>query len=105
MSSATEDARAAQVIASQSAVPTNVMSLDSPNNVTAYTPGQNTTASAGESVQQSLGTTPITSTYVQQLASNGVRLNPQQNPLNIYANYTYHIRFSLLMKRLIQITL
>ena len=96
MSSATEDARAAQVIASQSAVPTNVMSLDSPNNVTAYTPGQNTTASAGESVQQSLGTTPITSTYVQQLASNGVRLNPQQNPLNIYANYTYHIRFSLL---------
>jgi len=27
------------------------------------------------------------------LAANGVDFSPQQNPLNAYANYTYHIRF------------
>lgn len=38
---------------------------------------------------------PSSSTFAQILQSQGIAFNPQPNPLNSWANYTYHIRFSL----------
>lgn len=34
-------------------------------------------------------------TVTDQLASSGVSFNPEDNPLNQYANYTYHVKWSL----------
>lgn len=38
---------------------------------------------------------PNSSTFAQMLTSQGIKFNPVPNPLNTWANYTYHIRFSL----------
>ena len=108
MSSLTEEGRAAQIIANRSSVPTNVQSLDNINTVTRPNSNQIVNSSfGGQTLQNLQQSTPQISSqtstgstsgtpYAQQLTAAGITFNPIQNPLNVYANYTYHVRFSLL---------
>ena len=55
---------------------------------TPSSPGQNTVAAATANSTQS-----NQQTIASQLQSVGVSFKPAQNPLNVYSNYTYHIRW------------
>lgn len=69
--------------------------------VSAATAGQ--ISSAGQQMANSIlasgsaqtSTAANQKTVASALASSGIGFNPRPNPLNIYANYTYHIRWSL----------
>ena len=104
MPSPVANTRRAQVIANNSAKPSNIISPDNVNNISATATPQSTNPSAGQSVAQSQqvnqpgAASPTanpsvsgSSSYAQQLG-----LSTQQNPLNVFANYTYHIRFSIM---------
>jgi hypothetical protein len=54
--------------------------------------GFDTTAAQRQSNSQA---TPANSSFEARLASYGLDFNPYPNPLNEYANYTYHIRWFL----------
>ena len=54
--------------------------------------GFDTTAAQRQSNSQA---TPANSSFEARLASYGLDFNPEPNPLNEYANYTYHIRWFL----------
>jgi hypothetical protein len=95
-------------MASSTAIaPMNPIQLDNINNVTQISSGSSTTSSIGGQVTLNLqqnASQPAsqstvynsTSPYTQQLNANNIQFTPQVNPLNQYANYTYHVRFSLL---------
>lgn len=60
------------------------------------------TSSLARSLNRNAPRDPVAITTAQnqqsvtdQLASSGVNFNPEENPLNQFANYTYHIRWSL----------
>jgi hypothetical protein len=77
--------------------PTNVQNIDNINNVTSGNPSVTTNSSTGNQVTQSVSTqsSTTTQTVAQSNQTGGLNITPVQNPLNVYANYTYHIRFSL----------
>lgn len=54
--------------------------------------GFDTTAAQRQSNSQA---TPANSSFEARLASYGLDFDPYPNPLNVYANYTYHIRWFL----------
>ena len=81
--------------------PINATVVNNANNVTPVATQQELT-STNPTVRYladlSLSNQPITNaelTFAQTLSSQGINFTPTQNPLNIYANYTYHIRFSV----------
>ena len=93
MSLGNQSTRATQVIASGAASPINVKSVDNINNITQSNVGQSLNASAGGQLAQSL---QQNSPSVSSMLSGANTSNSIPNPLNDYANYTYHIRLSLL---------
>lgn len=108
MSSQVSNPRITQVVANNSVKPVSVISPDSIRNVAPTAAAQTVSPSLGQSVTQSQQVFPpaassqtanITNTgspYTQQLNNFGININPQQNPLNEFANYTYHVRFSMM---------
>jgi len=104
MPSPISNIRRTQVIANNSAKPSNVVSPDNVNNISQTAAPQSINPSPGQSVAQSQqvnqpgvsspGIAPggnPSGSYAQQLG-----LTTVQNPLNVFANYTYHIRFSIM---------
>ncbi len=88
-------------------MPANPTPLDNVNSTSQAGSEVPTNSSSGGQVVGSLqqntpspsqsGTSTYTiSPYATQLNNNGIQFTSQPNPLNVYANYTYHIRFSIL---------
>jgi len=89
---------AAQNPDSPNAIPATPAQLDQNTTASATTQTTNQSNSPGQNAVAAATTTATTTqqnqqTIANQLSSVGINFNPVQNPLNVYANYTYHIRW------------
>ena len=84
---------AAQTPSTPSALAPTPTALDNNPSTTVTQPTSQTTNSTGQNTVAAATSQSNQQTIASQLQSVGVSFNPVQNPLNVYANYTYHIRW------------